>query len=83
MTFIIDADNNRLPINNTLDEIDQLVDPKSFFRVNRQFISHYQAIAEIHPYFKGRLKIKLSPGETDDIVVSAERSPLFKAWLDR
>lgn len=83
MTFIIDADNNRLPINNTLDEIDQLVDPKSFFRVNRQFISHFEAIAEIHPYFKGRLKIKLSPGETDDIVVSAERSPLFKAWLDR
>ena len=83
MTFIIDADNNRLPINNTLDEIDQLVDPKCFFRVNRQFITHYEAIAEIHPYFKGRLKIKLSPGETDDIVVSADRSPLFKAWLDR
>ena len=83
MSFIIDDDNNRLPINNTLDEIDQLVDPKYFFRVNRQYIAHFEAISEIHPYFKGRLKIKLSPGEADDIVVSAERSPVFKSWLDR
>lgn len=83
MTFIVDNSNNRLPVNNTLDEIDQLIDPKNFFRVNRQFISHYDAISEIHPYFKGRLKIKLSPNIEEDIVVSAERSPLFKSWLDR
>ena len=83
ITFIIDKDNNRLPVNNTLDEIDQLVDPKKFFRVNRKFISHFDAIDEIHPYFKGRLKITLNPSIDDDIVVSTERSPLFKAWLDR
>jgi len=83
MTFIVDQNNSRSPVNNTLDEIDQMVDPKLFFRVNRQFISHYDAISEIHPYFKGRLKIKLDPNIEDDIVVSADRSPLFKSWLDQ
>lgn len=83
MTFIIDEDNNRSPVNNTLDEIDQLVDPKLFFRVNRQFVTHYRAISEIHPYFKGRLKLKLDPDIDEDIIVSAERSPVFKSWLDR
>ncbi len=83
MTFLVDNKQQRLPVNNTLDEIDQLVDPDTFFRVNRKFISHYGAIAEIHPYFKGRLKLKLAPNIDEDIVVSTEKSPIFKAWLDR
>ena len=83
ITFIIDKDNTRLPINNTLDEIDQLVDPKYFFRVNRKFVVHYESISEIHPYFKGRLKINLDPDVAEDIIVSTERSPLLKSWLDR
>ena len=83
MTFLVDARHNRLPVNNTLDEIDQLVDPDCFFRINRKFVTHYDAIAEIHPYFKGRLKLKLQPHIEEDIVVSTEKSPIFKAWLDR
>ncbi len=83
MTFIVDKKNNRLPINNTLDEIDQIIDPKNFFRVNRKYVSHFEAISEIHPYFKGRLKLILQPGEAKDIIVSSERAPLFKAWLDK
>jgi len=83
MTFLVDNNQQRLPVNNTLDEIDQLVDPDSFFRINRKFITHYEAIAEIHPYFKGRLKLKLAPHIDEDIVVSTEKSPIFKAWLDR
>jgi len=83
MTFLVDKNNQRLPVNNTLDEIDQMIDPDHFFRVNRKFISHFDAIHEIHPYFKGRLKLKLSPAIDEDIVVSTEKSPVFKAWLDR
>lgn len=83
MTFLVDKNEQRLPINNTLDEIDQLIDPDNFFRINRKYITHFDAIAEIHPYFKGRLKLKLNPSMDDDIVVSTEKSPIFKAWLDR
>ena len=83
MTFLVDKDKQRFPVNNTLDEIDQLVDPNFFFRINRKYITHYDAISEISPYFKGRLKLKLSPTVDDDIVVSTEKSPIFKSWLDR
>lgn len=83
MTFIIDAQNNKLPINNTLDEIDQMLDPNVFFRINRQYITHFNAIEEIHPYFKGRLKLKLRPQNPEDIIVSTEKSPQFKSWLNR
>lgn len=83
MTFLVDDQKQRFPVNNTLDEIDQLVDPGSFFRINRKYITHYDAISEISPYFKGRLKLRLTPHVDDDIVVSTEKSPIFKAWLDR
>lgn len=83
LTLIVDQDNNRFPINNTLDEVDNMLDPNIFFRVNRKYIASFSAISEIHPYFKGRLKVKLTPATDDDIVVSSEKSPLFKAWLDR
>lgn len=83
ITFLVSLDNQRFPVNNTLDEIDQMLNPDTFFRVNRKFISHFDAISEIHPYFKGRLKLKLNPHIDEDIVVSTEKSPIFKAWLDR
>lgn len=83
MTFLMDDQKQRFPVNNTLDEIDQLLDPNSFFRINRKFIAHFDAISEIAPYFKGRLKLKLAPSIDEDIVVSTEKSPIFKAWLDR
>ena len=83
MTFLVTGDNNRLPVNNTLDEIDQMMDPNDFFRVNRKYIARYDSISEIHPYFKGRLKIELMPGQVKDIVVSSEKASIFKAWLDK
>lgn len=83
MTFLLDKDQKRFPVNNTLDEIDQMLNPDNFFRLNRKYITHYEAISEIHPYFKGRLKLNLTPKQDDEIVVSTEKSPIFKAWLDR
>ena len=83
MTFLVTGDNNRYPVNNTLDEIDQMMDPDQFFRVNRKYIAKFDAISEIHPYFKGRLKIELMPGNAKDIVVSSEKASVFKAWLDK
>ncbi|NNE27183.1 MAG: response regulator transcription factor [Saprospiraceae bacterium] len=83
MTFLVTGDNGRFPVNNTLDEIDQMMDPDQFFRVNRKFIARYDAISEIHPYFKGRLKIELMPGQVKDIIVSSEKASIFKAWLDK
>lgn len=83
MTFIRTQTGQNIPLNNTLDEIDQMVNPEDFFRLNRKFISHYESIHEIHTYFKGRVKIKLNPSIDEDIVVSTDRTPIFKSWLDK
>jgi len=82
-TLLVTKDNHRYPVNNTLDELEELINPNQFTRANRQFIISIDAIQKIHPYFKGRLKIDLTPKQNVDLVISAEKSKGFKEWLDQ
>jgi len=74
-------------IEQTLEDVESQVSPKEFFRVNRQFMVSVVAIAEIHTYFHGKLKLTLKPAVkaslNDDVVVSREKAALVKQWLDR
>ncbi len=81
-TLLITQDNHRFPVNQTLDELELVLNPQAFTRANRQFIVHISAIDKIHPWFKGRLKLDLSPKQSTDLVVSAEKTKQFKRWLD-
>jgi two-component system, LytTR family, response regulator LytT len=83
LTYIVTDDGKKYPFDLSLDEIDEQLNPKSFFKINRQFIISFTSIAEIHPYFKGRIKLKLTPDQTEEIIVSSERTPEFKKWLDQ
>ena len=83
LTYLVTFDGQKLPIDQTLEELESLMDPKGFFRVNRQFMVHFDGVADIHPYFKGRVKLVLEPASELDIVVSSEKTPVFKKWLDQ
>jgi DNA-binding LytR/AlgR family response regulator len=72
------------PIDYSLDKIELLIDTKSFFRINRNFIINFSAIQDIIAYSSNRLKIKLNDWpEKDEIIVSRERVSDFKEWMDR
>ncbi len=81
----IHVDNGKnYPIDYSLDKIEQLIDLKSFFRINRNFIINYSAIQDIFAYSSNRLKIVLKDWtEKEDIIVSRERVSDFKEWMDR
>jgi two-component system, LytTR family, response regulator LytT len=79
--FIITKEGKRHLADNTLDQIESMLDPKLFFRINRQFIVSYSSIAEMFTYSKSRVLLKLNPPSKLDTVVSTERSAAFKTWL--
>jgi len=82
LTYLVTKDGRKLPMDPTLEVLEEQLDPDAFIRANRQFIISFNAISEIHPYFKGRLKLELDPPSEHELVVSADRTPGFKGWLD-
>ena len=72
------------PVEYSLDKLEDLLDSKMFFRINRNMIINFSAIADIVAYSTNRLKIVIAGwAEKEDIVVSRERVQEFKNWLDR
>lgn len=67
------------PSDFTLDELEDVLDEKKFFRTNRQFIINSDYIKNIHtsPYYK--VDLEFQPQE--EITVSRERVKDFKEWL--
>lgn len=66
----------------TLEELEQELDPKQFFRVNRQYIIHIDAIRQVHNFFNGKLKLELKQAPELEVLISREKAAGFKAWLD-
>lgn len=83
LTYVVTNDQKKYPLDQTLDELTTVLDPRIFFRINRQFIITFPSIAEIHPYFKGRMKLNLTPAAAEEVIISSERTPEFKKWIDQ
>ena len=67
----------------TMEQLELQLDPRQFFRANRQFIINRDAITEVDFYFNGRLSIKVKPEPAERILISKARVPEFKSWMNR
>ncbi len=81
VVFVMSFKGERFLTDQTLQELEDQVDPTNFFRANRQMLVHIDAIKEVKPYFKGRVILNLKPAIGDDVVVSSNKTPEFKEWL--
>ena len=80
--FLVTFAGKMLPFDKSLDALEQELDPKKFFRINRQFIINMKSIGHMHSVSKSRVQLELQPAYKEgDVIVSTEKSPLFKAWL--
>lgn len=64
----------------TLDEVESLLDPSVFFRVNRQYIIHIQSVDRVKTTHKG-LTVQLKAPLNTEIDISREKAVAFKNWL--
>lgn len=81
LNFIVTKHNQKYIIDYTLDEIEGLVNPKQFFRANRQHILAHTVINAVHAWFNGKLKVELTVKTEDEIIISREKAPYFRSWL--
>lgn len=82
INYLVTKKIERYAIDFKLEEIENVVDQKKFFRINRQFIINIDAIAKMSVHTKSRVKITLTPACEIETIVSTERSPEFKEWLE-
>ncbi|PWJ44621.1 LytR/AlgR family response regulator transcription factor [Sediminitomix flava] len=70
-------------VDHTLEELEHLfLNPDYFFRINRKYIVQIDAIHEVRQYVNSRLKLILNPASDKDMIVSREKVPYFKDWLN-
>jgi len=75
---------NSFNVDFTLDKLEEMLDPKMFFRINRKYLVNIGSISNMVIYSRSRIKIELKP-KADielDTVVSIDRSADFRKWIN-
>ena len=82
--FLMTGEGKSYPVDQSLDRIEDLIDPKQFTRISRNAIISFNAIKDVIAYSSSRLKIILKGRmDEDELLVSRERVAGFKEWMDR
>jgi DNA-binding LytR/AlgR family response regulator len=83
LCYAVDFNSNKYLLECNLSQLEEQLQPVSFFRVNRHLLINIEAVNKVHTWLGGRLKLELIPTTTADTVVSRERVNGFKEWLGR
>lgn len=82
-TFLKTLEGKTYDLDYSLDQLQTLVDPRQFYRVNRNFLININCINDIVSYSTSRLKLRLSVGFEEGIIVSRDKVSDFKHWMDK
>lgn len=81
-TYLYTREGRNYLLDTTLELLENELEPKTFFRINRKFFVNIVAIKDMVSYTNSRLQIKLNTFNGDEVVVARERVKDFKMWLE-
>jgi DNA-binding LytR/AlgR family response regulator len=85
-TLLQSTDGRKYVVDYTMEQLEGLLDPGQFFRLNRAYLARQAAIHDIINYTNSRLQTILKPAPPESegpVLVSREKVSVFKSWLDR
>jgi two-component system response regulator LytT len=83
LNFFKTNDNRKFVVDYTMDELEEMLDPKKFFRISRPFYVSINCIDKIEEYFGNRLFLHLKPEVDKEALVSREKVTDFKKWMGK
>ena len=83
IVFLVADNGKRYIVDHTLENLEGMLDPDKFFRLNRGYLASVGAIKKVSKYFNSRLSIELAPDPDERVLVSRKRVPAFMEWLER
>ena len=79
--YAFDAAGNKFPLNENLTQLEQNLDPKIFFRLNRSEIVNLNFIERLEPDFRDRLVVRIR-NLNIKLVSSTNRTPVLRKWIE-
>ena len=83
ITFAVTFRKKEYPVDFSLENLKEQLDPDLFFKINRQFIVNLNAIYRVHSWFQGKLVLELNPAPEEKPVVGKDKAAVFKRWMDQ
>lgn len=83
LTSLSLADKRSLSVSYNLEQLETMLDPRQFFRANRQFIINRDFIDNIEHYFNRKLFISLNIESPEKIIISRVKAQAFLKWMER
>ncbi|WP_422859959.1 LytR/AlgR family response regulator transcription factor [Flagellimonas sp. S174] len=80
--YLINHDGKRYMLDFTLETLEEMINPKLFFRVNRSYLVNLNAINDVLVYSNRRLKLVTESKPEKEIIVSREKVTDFKKWFE-
>lgn len=81
-TYAHTVDGRDYLLDTTLEQLEDELSPKTFFRISRKFYINVNAINDIISYTNSRLQLKLNNFKEQEVIVARERVKDFKLWLE-
>jgi DNA-binding LytR/AlgR family response regulator len=69
-------------LDQSMDQIQNMLSAKQFFRLNRQYLVNFSAIKEVEHYFGRKLFVKLTIPSPEQLLIGKEKSGSFLSWLE-
>lgn len=83
LCYAVDFNGTKYLLENNLSQLEEQLQPNTFFRINRNLLVNIETIKKVHTWLGGRLKIEILPTTTIETIVSRERVNDFKEWLGK
>jgi DNA-binding LytR/AlgR family response regulator len=69
-------------VNYSLEQVQSLLPEKQFYRLNRQYLINFDAVADVEHYFSRKLLVNSVIPMKDKLIVSKEKVSEFLHWMD-
>ena len=83
IVWMVNKEGRKYPIDYKLEDLQDLLDPKDFYRLNRTYIASHNSIEQVTAYSNSRLKIGLQSCSNEDIFVSRDKAESFRIWFGK
>lgn len=83
MVCMVRRDGAKFILDHSVADIEKQVDPADWYRVNRKYLVHRQAIRRMTVLPKSKLQLILEPAAREELIVSSEGSAGFKKWMGK